>query len=375
MMTKPAGGLRPGERLVRCLTGQSVDRVPFGITFCWAPWGATLERWRQETGNPKLDVAREIGADAGFVNPRLQLGLFPAFEVQVLEETERFVVSRDARGITMRNRRDGASIPEFIDYPVKTRADWDRIKDERLRIDDPRRAAAEDWPAFRARLAESGEAVQVGSFPYGVFGTPRDLMGLEALMIAFYDDPELVHDMMNHLTDLWIAVWRRVAAEVKIDHIHIWEDMSGRQGSLISPDMVERFMMPCYDRMAAFAREAGVPLVSVDSDGDCGELVSIMTRHGINFFFPFEVQAGNDILAVRRQYPDLAILGGLDKRALAAGPEAIDREVGKARRMLEKGRYIPAWDHLIPPDVSWANFTYAAAGIRDLCWKGTLSCH
>ena len=63
-------------------------------------------------------------------------------------------------------------------------------------------------------------------------------------------------------------------------------------GPLISPAMVEEFMMPCYDRIVAFARAHGVRLVSVDTDGDCSELVPLMMKHGINMFFPFEVQAG-----------------------------------------------------------------------------------
>lgn len=209
--------------------------------------------------------------------------------------------------------------------------------------------------------------MQVGCFPYGVFGAARDLMGVEALLTGFYDDPRMIQDMMEHLTSLWIALWRRVAAEVRIDHIHIWEDMSGKQGSLISPAMVERFMMPCYDRMAAFAKEAGVRLVSVDTDGDCGELVPVMMRHGVNFFMPFEVQAGNDILAYRKQYPELGILGGLDKRALALDRAAIDREVEKAAEMVKAGRYVPGWDHLIPPDVPWSNFVYAAEQIKGIC--------
>ena len=52
----------------------------------------------------------------------------------------------------------------------------------------------------------------MGVFPYGVFGTPRD--------------------MMEHLTTLWISIWEWVAGEVPIAHIHIWEDMSGKQGRL-----------------------------------------------------------------------------------------------------------------------------------------------
>jgi uroporphyrinogen decarboxylase len=95
-----------------------------------------------------------------------------------------------------------------------------------------------------------------------------------------------------------------------------------------------------------------------------------MMRHGINLFLPFEVQAGNDILEYRKKYPGLGILGGLDKRALAIDRAAIDREVKKAAEMLKTGRYVPGWDHLIPPDVPWANFVYAADRIRELCRAG-----
>jgi uroporphyrinogen decarboxylase len=359
--------LSPGERVVRCLLGQPVDRVPFGVGIGWWPWGETHDRWRKESGKPDLDLARELHYDASFASPKVHLGIHPPFAPQTIRTDAEFVVSRDERGITVRNRKDGGSMPEFLDYPVKTRDDWDRLKSERLRIDDPERVA-EDWPAFRARVRQSGEAVQVGAFPFGVFGTLRDLVGAEALLVGFYDNPEMIHDMMGHLTSLWLAAYERVAAEVQIDHIHIWEDMSGRQGSLISPAMVEKCMMPCYDRIVAFARAHNVRIVSVDTDGDCHSLVPVMMRHGINMFFPFEVQAGNDILQYRRDYPMLGIVGGLDKRSLAGSRADIDVEVAKARAMIQAGgRYVPGFDHLIPPDVPWENFRYAADRIREVC--------
>lgn len=352
------------ERILNAFLGRPVDRIPFGISFGWYPWGETYARWKQETGNPDLNIARELDFDPDFLQPQIHYGAWPHFEHQILSEDEHFIISRDYRGITMKNRRDGSSMPDFLDYPVKTAADWERYKAERLNPQQPGRIA-EDLCAFRARAQD--RAVQVGVFPWGVFGTVRDLMGAEELLLAFYDMPEVVHDMMDHLTTLWLHLYEQVANVVQIDHIHIWEDMSGRNGSLISPEMVERFMMPCYDRITAFARECGAQLVSVDTDGDCSQLLPIMTRHGINLFLPFEVAADNDILHYRRQYPSLAILGGLDKRALAAGPSAIDREVERCHQMLHLGRYIPCWDHLIPPDVSWTNYQYAAERIRDLC--------
>jgi uroporphyrinogen decarboxylase len=356
-----------GERLVRCLSGGDVERVPFGVNLGWHPWGETLAHWRRDTGRPELDVAREFGYDAGFACPSLECGPLPHFVEQTISETAEYVVTRDWRGIALRNRRDGNSMPEFLDYPVKTPADWEALRDTRYRLEDLDRRVTQDWDAFRARLAETGEAVQVGWFPWGVFGTVRDLMGVEELLVGFYTEPDMIRDMMDRLTALWLGVWERVAAQVRIDHIHIWEDMSGRQGSLISPAMVESFMMPCYDRIAAFARAHGVRVLSVDTDGDCHELVPLMMRHGVNMFFPFEVQAGNDIREFRRRYPELGIMCGLDKRCLASTPAAVDQEIERCVEMVRLGRYVPGFDHLIAPDAKWELFRQAALGIRRVC--------
>jgi uroporphyrinogen decarboxylase len=355
-----------GERVVRCLRGEPVDRVPFGVGLGWTPWEQTLQRWRAESGQPHLDVARALSYDASFALPELECGVLPHFAETVLEESGDYIVTRDWRGITMRNRRDRGSMPEFLDYPVKTKQDWRRLKEERLRVDEPGRGR-QNWPEFRARLRRTGEAVQVGAFPWGVFGTARDLMGAELLLVSFYDEPELVREVMGHLTTLWLTLWESVAAEVPIDHIHIWEDMAGRQGSLISPAMLEQFMMPCYDRITAFARAHDVRLTSVDTDGNCRELAPVFLRHGVNVMFPFEVQAGNDVRDYRRQYPGLGMMGGLDKRALARSKEAIDREVNLADAMVRTGRYVPSFDHLIPPDAGWELFRYAAERLREVC--------
>ena len=362
-MNKP---LTPGERLVRCFIGQDIDRIPFGIGLGWYAWGETKERWRHESGMPDLQPEQRFGYDAGFASPELLYGPCPQFEQEVLEENDEFIIMREERGIIMRQRRDHGSMPEFLEHPIKTPDDWEQMKAERLNPDAPGRIP-QDWDAFRARIAAGGEAVQVGAFPWGIFGTVRDLMGAEEVLMAFYDEPEMIHDMMDTMTTIWLRLYEQVAREVQIDHIHIWEDMAGRQGSLISPAMVREFMMPYYDRIVDFARAHNVRIVSVDTDGDCSELVPIMMEHGVNMMFPFEVQAGCDILDYREKYPTLGITGGLDKRALASGREAIDREVEKTAVMIERGRYVPAWDHLIPPDVPWENMVYATERIKALC--------
>jgi len=353
------------DRIVGTLSCLPVDRPPYGVGIGFAPWSETWQRWREESGLEFLNVADYFGFDAGFQIVPAEYGPLPRFEQEVLRENVDFVVSRDYRGIVMRNRRDLHSMPEFIQHPIRGWDDWRAYKEQRLQPRIERRLEAVG--DFLAAAAGVDAPVQVGAFPWGVFGTARDLMGAEELLYALYDQPDLVQDIMTAYTDLWLAIYEAVAAMTRIDHIHIWEDMAGRQGSLISMEMVERFMMPQYDRIADFARRHGVPLVSVDSDGLVDELVEVMVRHGVNVYFPFEVAAGNDIEQFRRLHPKLGIWGGLDKRALAAGGEALHRELDRAERMLACGGYIPGCDHLIPPDVSWANWKYFCEHLRKLC--------
>ena len=358
-------GLSAGERLIRCLLGETVDRVPFGVGIGWAPWGSAVERWRGESGKPDLNVGQHFGFDEGFRCISVEYGVFPHYEEETVAEDETTVTRRTKYGVVKRDLKQGASMAEWIDYPVHTPNEWEQLKRERLDPDTAGRVTL-DWEEWRG-LDKEGAAIQVGQFPFGVFGTVRDIIGVEAMMLWCYDHPDVLRDMMGTLTTLWLSVYEMIAEQVQIDHIHIWEDMSGKQGSLISPVMIEEFMMPCYDRIAAFAQEKGVRIVSVDSDGRCDELVRVMTAHGINMFFPFEVQAGNDIREFRKQYPELGIMGGLDKNALALDRAAIDLEVEKARWMVEHGRYIPGFDHLLPDNIPWENMEYATERIREVC--------
>jgi len=37
--------------------------------------------------------------------------------------------------------------------------------------------------------------------------------------------------------------------------------------------------------------------------------------------------------------------------------------------MLEQGRYLPAVDHFVPPDVSWGNYRYFYERLRGMVWE------
>jgi uroporphyrinogen decarboxylase len=210
-----------------------------------------------------------------------------------------------------------------------------------------------------------------GHYPVALTDTqsPLDelilMVGHERLYYWMYDDPALVHEIMDHLTTVYLAVFEAVVREVRVDVIHLWEDMCGRQGPLISPAHWEEFMGPNYRRLRDFAGAHGIRVLSVDTDGQPELLIPPMRGGGVNLLFPNEVAAGCDVVATRRRHPDLALLGGIDKRALAAGPEAVDRELARVRPAIRLGRYIPDLDHQVPDDVSWANFRHFAMRLKE----------
>jgi hypothetical protein len=74
------------------------------------------------------------------------------------------------------------------------------------------------------------------------------------------------------------------------------------------------------------------------------------------------------VLAVRRKYgKDLRIWGGVDKRALAEDPVAIEAELSRLRPLIQEGGYIPHTDHSCPPDISFENYAYYMRRLKEIC--------
>jgi hypothetical protein len=352
------------ERFVNCVLGKPVDRPPFWLL--WGPWGRAWERWQRE-GKPD-----EVTDHRSFMHPEcpplivpVNCGPCPPFPREVLSEDDDYVVFTDPWGIVRRDYKRGESMPEFVKFPIAGREDWERYKVERLDPHHPDRLAG-NWREQCRDWMAKGLPIQLGYFPdVTIYGGLRWLLGDEDCLLAFYTDPELVHDIMIHLTDLYLTIFDAVVKDVRVDLIHIWEDMCGRQGPLISPAHWREFMGPCYRRIKQFALEHDILIMSVDTDGNPDLIIPPMMEAGVNYLWPFEVAAGCDVNAFRERYPELAMMGGIDKRALAQGPAAIDAELDRIWPAVLKGRYIPELDHGIPDDVSWPNYLHYAHSLRE----------
>ena len=351
------------ERFINTALCKKVDRLPF--YFYFGPWGETVNRWNVEGLGKDESWDERFGFDPGIIQTEVNFGYCPSFKHRQIEDLGEKEIVCDKLGIIKEQRKDGGSIPKYLEYPLKNRDDWEKIKSEKLNPDDPARFP-DNWDNLVIKYNDGDKIVQVGSYPYGLFGTLRDMMGVEDFLVSFYDQPDLIHEIMNYLTDFWITIYRKICSRVKVDCIHIWEDMSGKTGSLISTDMIREFMIPNYKKISIFANENNIPIIALDTDGNCMDLVPVYIEGGINMMMPFEVAAGSDVLYYRKEYPDFSIMGGIDKQEIAKGKEAIDCELNRIAPILKGTGYFPALDHLPHPDISWDDFCFFVEKLKKM---------
>jgi uroporphyrinogen decarboxylase len=101
-----------------------------------------------------------------------------------------------------------------------------------------------------------------------------------------------------------------------------------------------------------------VNIILVDTDGNCARLIPLFLEAGVTGLYPMEVSAGMDVVAARKNYPQLQMMGGIPKSDITLGPKRIDEFLEDVTFLLQSGGYIPFGDHLIPPEVPWQEFKY-----------------
>ncbi len=106
--------------------------------------------------------------------------------------------------------------------------------------------------------------------------------------------------------------------------------------------------------------EMEILYVQIDSDGYSVPIIELYQKKiGLNVMSPFEVASGCDVVEIGKQFPDLVMIGGIDKRVLAQDKMAIDKHLEYILRALRKrGGYIPTCDHGVPAEVNLENYLY-----------------
>ena len=377
------------ERFHATMAFEPLDRPLYWEFGYWAP---TLRRWYNEglpwrAGIPDelnddavlsaelgginwfnpyydVDVNRELGFDEIVFRIPINNLFCPVFESKILEDHESWYKIQDSEGqIVQISKINGSRC--HLDSPVKTRRDYERVREERLQPDLSARLP-EDWSDLKTQFKQRTYPLMYGGMQ-GFFNQPRRLLGFERLMMTFFTEPDLLKEIINDTADLLIALYDPVLSEIGGDFAWISEDMCYKNGCFISPDMFREFMLPAYKKVTGFFRDHGITAILVDSDGDVMELIPLLIEGGVTGLLPFEVTGKCDIVEVRRRFPRFHIFGGINKKMIALGKESIDLELEtKIPTVFEGGGFVPFTDHTVHPEISWENFRYYRQRLAEL---------
>ena len=342
------------EEFLDYMTFQRNDRPLF--TELFGPLIGLKEEWEEQGATPEeLNFSAFRYRCEARHNVKVNTGRLEGAPEVTLEDTDEHRIFRDALGRTMKLPKGFATLPLPLDYPVQTMDDWLKLKP--LYQFDPSRLAG-DW-AEQARQARAAGQVITVSIPGG-FDELREMMGEAALSLAYYDQPELVEDVLTTIGDTAERVLDEVSRQVPVDLLHVHEDMAGKSGPVVGPRIVKRYITPYYRRIWDKLQARGARVFEQDSDCNMEAVIPAFLEAGLNCMYPFEPAAGMDIVKSRAQYGErLAFRGGIDKHVLRRSQAEIAAELEyKLPPIIRTGGCVLGADHRIPNGTPLANYQF-----------------
>ena len=306
------------ERFRALMDFQTVDRLPRWEWAMW--WDETIKRLKNEGLPTSLETVFDI-------HRYFDLDPYQQFWFSTTDPTVE-------------------AVQHHVEGIVSNMDDYLRVRDSLF----PDHSAAIESMLPWAQKQANGNAV-IWMTIEGHFWFPRTLMGFTKISLAFYDQPELLHQINQDLTDFNLKIIEKVSKTCIPTFVTIAEDMSYNHGPMISEKTFDEFIAPYYRQIIPRLQEMNA-FIFVDTDGDVTKMVPWLKREGIHGVLPLERQAGVDGLKLREQYPDFRLIGHYNKMVMSSGEEAMRQEFERLVPLMRQGGFIPSVDHQTPPDVS-----------------------
>lgn len=333
---------------LKVLDGEKPEKFP-AMEFMMF-WPETVEKYKKYTHTD--DLRRYFGFGE-FRGVPCDFNPYPAFEEKIIEEDERFIIKTDKTGVTLKIQKGTSAMPHYIDFPVKDRKTYESFREKLDPLDEGRIQGLEEYIHYVKEKDCVSELVSRGPFAF-----LRDFIKFDELMLMFVDDPELIKEMTMTHADFLIKLWGKVLDKFVPDLAYLGEDMAYKNGSMISPSMIREFIFPAWKKIINYIKKRGVKRVVLDSDGCLKDVLPFAVEAGFTAIMPVERAAGMDCEKIREEYPELGLIGGVDKLQLAKGKKEIDAELDKIERVYKTGRYLPGCDHSVPPIIEFDNYNY-----------------
>ncbi|MCM8830295.1 MAG: uroporphyrinogen decarboxylase family protein, partial [Candidatus Omnitrophica bacterium] len=342
--------MRSDERIKRVLAGKIPDRVPIcEVSF----WPKTIERWKKEGLPEDVDVYEYLEMDRITIF-YYNSGFYP--ETKILDERDEYYVFIDNYGKKVKDWKPNSpnyGVPYVIEYPLKSKEDWDRMK-QYLNPDEKR--IPENIVDTFLKVKERGDFTALTIEEPAWFVLERTF-GFENGLPLFIENKELILEIMEKVTEFNLEMCKMVLNKgVRIDTLWIWSDLCYKNGMFFSPEIFKELVIPCHQRIKKFCKEHGLFLI-FHCDGYVKEIIPLLIEVGVDAIQPLEARCGNDVREYKKIFGDkITLFGNISAEVLSSDRERIKEEIKrKVGIAMENGRYIFHSDHSVPHTVSLKN--------------------
>ncbi|NSW75744.1 MAG: hypothetical protein HPY68_03020 [Candidatus Atribacteria bacterium] len=314
--------LSPRERVLKAINHEEPDRVPIDISAVDEVMDALIEYYGIKTEDEKSTTY--MGADGRVFERKknqAQLLLLEKLHVDFRWAWAPYIGpelqtypdgSRDGLfGI----KRGGFFFGYALEHPLK---DAQTVRDiEAYPWNEYANVDHYDYDQFARECRDFHEA------GYAVYGGPwapiafwaMDLMGMDTLMVAMYDNPEVVNALIGKISDFYYRQAEIMFQKGKgfIDIFFMGDDYGVQNGLMMSRNLWKKFFAPHLERLWKLAKSHGLK-VQLHSCGSVRELIPDFIAMGLDVLDPIQVRArGMEPEELKRNYGSwLAFHGSMD---------------------------------------------------------------
>jgi uroporphyrinogen decarboxylase len=304
----------------------------------------------------------------------------PFVEEEIREEVlDRWYEEGLSRSVTTSNYREffGLDRYEYIYMMYQPAKGTLRSPEDFSLVEDWYRGRKQEfcqpqyWRDHAEKLAGRDFPLGVGAwrgFMLPLFTHEQEWESLIDVLVALHDFPDQVKRVLVVVADWYIETLSLAFRYLEFDFVVISEPIASPSGTIISPSMFRDFLLPYYRKILSFLRDRGIWPVVFRSSSNVGLILPLVVETGVDGLWLNQTGGVIDYRQIRREYPDLLLIGGIDSTVLAGEPEGIEAEVrSKVPELLAGGRYLPSLDDNPRENVPYANYAHFRRLMAEVC--------
>ncbi len=323
----PMSEMTSRQRVMQSLNHEEPDRVPIdlGATIVSSIVKQAYLELKRYLGMPieqlkMLDYVQQLPyVDEGLLERfgvdfrMVQLPAATTAGVDIFEEGEYYAFV-DRWGSKLHMPKKGGLYFDWVDFPIKETT-MSALDNYRWPHPDPIEVNQQLGQQAK-NLYETTDYALVGSAVIGggIFEQPARVMGLENFLMALLTAPAFADRLMETITDIYIESCNRYLEQVGpyIQVFTCWDDLTGQNGWLISPDLYRKMIKPKHKRLVEAIKHKTNAKLFYHSCGASRDLIPHLIETGFDILNPVQVSAkGMNTRELKSEFgQDIVFWGG-----------------------------------------------------------------